>query len=395
MRKPVLLPVERTDFLIRLPANIVLTGEGESVFSQSGSLLKNVKKFDGRPGKGLQSPSFNAQTVQKLIINSFVEEIYVSMPDLLRARNMIMDTTKLATFGILYKKMNPSLAKMLLESSVLQDYNRKNPKNQINDLRNIDSAKKDLLLKVKKDEIDLMELEIRNEVIQMILGDKELEEEDRLLRMRSLDKFIAFIDGRIWYLYYVVYQTPLKFDILRAFARMVFQYLDRTKIATYLATMLMELIQNAERAHFERLLIRNHWAADSPGVDKFLKKKENREKAIKLAVEQRQFLNIAWKFARDNTQGRPYRIEIIVSNHGMISKTLETSLAHKMKTDTEGLSMAQFFEESGDDKLGAGLGLLYLSYLEDECRANGLNFNCQIYPEPEKELTVVNIQITF
>ena len=61
----------------------------------------------------------------------------------------------------------------------------------------------------------------------------------------------------------------------------------------------------------------------------------------------------------------------------------------------EGINIASFYQDSGDaDKLGAGLGLLYNSYLEDICKAEGIQYKCNIFPEPEKERTTVRVDIT-
>jgi len=344
----------------------------------------------------LESKNFNAQTVQKLVMNAYLEEIYTSKPELLRSRNPIMDTTKLVTFGILYRKMNLSLAKMLFDSSILKEYNRKNRFSQIANLNQIDRNKMQLLRKAKAEEFDLMELEVRNEIIQKIIKNREIEEEERLLRMRSLDKFIAFIDPRIWYLYYIIYHTPLRLEIIDLFSDLIDHYLDRTKIATHLASMVMELLQNAEKAHFERILMHLKMVRFNRDVDIFLKKIENRNKIIKIAESLNQNIDIAWRFdSNKSVGGRIYRVEIIISNYGLISNKIQRALSSKIQTETRNLNLSDFYNETGEDKLGAGLGLLYLSYLESECKNANIQFKCFVYPEPKKEKTTVKIQVIF
>ena len=67
-----------------------------------------------------------------------------------------------------------------------------------------------------------------------------------------------------------------------------------------------------------------------------------------------------------------------------------------MKTDTAGIALADFYEDTGGgDKLGAGLGLLYNSYLEDVCREKGIRYFCTLYPEPRLEKTTVTLDLTF
>lgn len=331
-----LLPVDRTDFLIHLPVKLLLTDEGHHLFSGGKIALKKVPSILGNKREGMDSKNFNAQTVQKLVMNAYLEEIYTSQPELLGSRNPIMDTTKLVTFGILYRKMNPSLAKMLFQSSILQEYNRKNRFNQLSNLNHIDRNKLIALKKTKAEEFDLLELEIRNEIIQKIIRNREIEEEERLLRMRSLDKFVAFIDQRIWYLYYIIYHSPKRLEMIDLFSDLIERYLDRTKIATHLAAMVMELLQNAEKAHFERIIMQKHMVRYNRDIDIFLKKTENRTNLIKIAKTLNQNLDIAWRFdSNKSVGGRIYRVEIIISNYGLISNKIHRALSSKIHTETK------------------------------------------------------------
>ncbi|MEM7182269.1 MAG: hypothetical protein AAF518_15245 [Spirochaetota bacterium] len=391
-----LLPVDRTDFLIPLPCDLLLTPSGARVFTKGRVPLKSLDKIEGGKNLGLSSKNYNAQTVQKLVINGYLDEIFTQMPDLLRMRSQIIDTTKLLLFGILYKKMNPSIAGMLLNSPVMKDYNRKNVRKPINSLQDLDLARIEQINKSRENEMEVLELEVRDKVVQRIIIEKDLQEEDRLLRIRSLDKFIAFIDKRIWYLYYIVYQTNLKYRALDTFSNLVYDYLDRTKIATHLSNMIMELIQNAEKVHFEGLLRNNKLANTDREIDRFLRDPENRKKAIVLAQQQKQLLQIAWRLSSEEAVGRPYKIEIVINNHGVISNRIQRELSQKMQTHSSDVTMADFYNDPGDEgKLGAGLGLLYMSYLQEECKTANLKFRCQIYPVPEKDITTVKTEIIF
>ena len=65
-----------------------------------------------------------------------------------------------------------------------------------------------------------------------------------------------------------------------------------------------------------------------------------------------------------------------------------------MKKDTDGISLSDFYQDSGDaSKLGAGLGLLYNSYLEEICKKKGIKYFCNIVPEPAKDRTTVQIDL--
>lgn len=385
----------RANSMISLPARIVLTREGLALFAKNPDSVKKIRTREGLMREGLESESFNAPTVQKLIMNSYLEEIYSRLADPLRRRSQIISTNNLVVYAVLYKKLSPSLAKMLFESTVVREFNRKNPRNSIVDLKHIPPEKVDALRGARPELFEQMESEIHDEVLSRIVGSPELSEEDRTTRIKSLPKFIKWIDKRIWYLYFIIHQTPLKDQMKKAFGGMIALYMDHTKIATHLSNMLMEFVQNAEKSSLERIIVKSN-IARREDVDRLLRDLENRKKIVELAIRTDQMVDISWNMNPErNNFGKQYRVQIIVSNYGLIDEQTRSALARKMKTNVEGINIASFYQDSGDaNKLGAGLGLLYNSYLEDICRAEGIQYKCNIFPEPEKERTTVRVDIT-
>jgi hypothetical protein len=111
---PVMGVEPRANSMISLPARIVLTREGLALFAKSPDSVKKIRTREGLMREGLESESFNAPTVQKLIMNSYLEEIYARLPDPLRRRSQIISTNNLVVYAVLYKKLSPSLAKCSL-----------------------------------------------------------------------------------------------------------------------------------------------------------------------------------------------------------------------------------------------------------------------------------------
>ena len=390
-----LLTVDRSDNYIELPGRLVLSAEGISIFKSAGRPLQRVTRFNNSVAEGLASAGFNAQTVQKLVMNGYVEEINITLPELLRSRSKIIDMTKLVTFGILYKKMNPALGKMLLESDVISLYNRKNPGNMIKSINDINKQKMQLLKQARAHAFEVMQFEIRDLVVQSLVQDETLEEEDRLLQIRSLEKFVTFIDDRIWYLYFIVYQSPLRQGMTRLFVELVTSYLHRTKIATYLATILMELIQNAEKANFDRVMLQNRLVKSPGETATLLRDPEKRKQVSALAFKTGQNLNLNWLFDSGKAStSREFRIEIQVTNPGSISHMIQSKLKNKLHAETGSVSLSDFYEDTGQ-QLGAGLGLLYISYLRDECQKAKIQFTSQVFADDSADTTTAKLQVVF
>lgn len=379
---------------IDLKASIILTKEGLGLFQKPGAIIKKVYDRAGSVKEGLRSEKYNAPTMQKLIMNSFVEEIYIKAPELLNKRSEIISTNNLVTYAILYKKLSPTLAQEMFASQILKDYNRKNPRNAILELKQIPQATVKGLFESKAEQMQAIEKEIRELVISRVKKDT-ISEEDKETRIRSLDKFIRWMDPRIWYLYYIIYQTPFKSEMRNVFTRMVETYLDNTQIATHLSNLLLEFIQNAEKAHLTKIIVDNGLAPPNE-ADKYLRDRSNREGVVKMAQSSKQPLELSWNLNPSRTGiSKQFRIQITISNYGLIDEATRMNLSKKMRTDVDGISLSDFYNEGeSPEKLGAGLGLLYNSYLEDICKKKGILYKCNIFPEPKQEKTTVVIDIT-
>ncbi|MBL8034187.1 MAG: hypothetical protein JNJ69_10830 [Leptospiraceae bacterium] len=381
---------------IDIPASIVLTGEGLHILSKSRTAIQRVPSRSGQPKEGLLSQAFNAATVQKMIMNSYIEEMYYASPEFLTKRPQIISTTNLIIYAMLYKMLSPTMARHVIESPVLREHNRRNPKAAITDFKHVPQKVMDDFLTRNKAVLARIEHEMIDAVLSRITADTQLPEEDKIVRMRSLEKFVRWVDKRIWYLYLIIYQTPLKAEIEKAYVDLFFQYLDNTQIATHTGNLVMEFIQNAEKAHLERVIVRNHLASRDK-VDEYLRSKAHREQAIALAARSKQQLEITWQLHTDRVNAnKAYNVKIILSNYGLINESTRMNLSQKMKTDTSGIALSDFYEQPSEaGKLGAGLGLLYNSYLEDVCREKGIRYFCTIFPEPKLEKTTVTLDLTF
>ena len=139
---------------IDIPASIVLSGEGLAILSRSKTQIQRVPARGGVPKEGLLSQAFNAATVQKMIMNSYIEELYYASPEFLTKRPQIISTTNLIVYAMLYKMLSPTLAKHVIESPVLREHNRRNPKAAILDFKNIPQQVMDAFLSKNKSALD-------------------------------------------------------------------------------------------------------------------------------------------------------------------------------------------------------------------------------------------------
>lgn len=364
--------------------------------SGSGLKMKAVKNHMGINHDGIESTGYNAETLQKLVMNSYLEELFVAAPELLNKRYEIISTNNLIIFAILYRKLSPSVWDVFSKSSVVKDFNRKNPKNSIVSLDQFNNTAFKNLMESKKREFDGVKQDLLIEVMKLIQMSTEFSEEDKNSQMQCLDKFVAWIDDRIWYIFYIICRTDLKDAILADFGAIVADYLKKTQIAVHLSNLLMELIQNAEKSHMERLIIRNN-LAEAGEINTFLRKSLHRERICEIAKRNNDNIILAWTVNQENsTVGHKYKIHISVIYHSIVDEIAQDVINQKMHANVEGISIAEFYSgnSENDENIDQGLGMLYHSYLEDHCRKEKINYNCNIIPDTRNEKTTVSLDIT-
>lgn len=393
------ISIQKKDPEIHLPAMIFLTSTGLEFFRKNTKiLLKRANNINGFAKEGYFSKGFHAQTMQKLIMNFYIEEIYSFLPELLPLRSEIISTNNLIVYSILYRKLTPSLAKALFESKVVKEFNRKHPKYSIVDLSHISPATVKLVFENQKyvNTINEIKKTLREKITERVLRNQYLNEEDKIAKTKALPKFIEWIDQRVWCLFLVIYLTEFKDQFLSTFENEIYNYLDHTAIATHLSNLIMEFVQNAEKAHFQ-ILANRYLGIPKDQLDTFIRERKNRIELKKIAIEKKQNLEISWNLNPEKLAASSLsRIQILISNYGLIDENTAQKLRRKMGTNVDGISIASFYDDANPEgeKLGAGLGLLYNSYLEEICKKERIQYKCVIYPEPKKQKTTVKIDIT-
>jgi hypothetical protein len=88
------------------------------------------------------------------------------------------------------------------------------------------------------------------------------------------------------------------------------------------------------------------------------------------------------------------KLQIAVTNKGVIMEPLRKKVQDKANKDTKGVSLASFYrQKETNDKLGAGLGLYYLSYLQKACVQEKIIMDARIIPDNTHDKTYVMIYL--
>jgi len=377
---------------INLPSKFILSDEGMSYFSQRNIPVRDLTTFDGRRKSGFFWPSFKAGLIQKMVVNRLLEMIEVDRHEFLTKREDIIDVTKLLVYGVLYKKFKPALNEILFKSEIIEKIKQANPKKNIGPDFKFNEDIVNNFMKTNGTAIATLKEILLLDPFAVIENDKDINERDKFEKKKIITRFLEQIDDNMWFLFHFLNKTKSKFEIIEQITRILISFFKKTKIADYIAFMLMELIQNAEKAHLEKLAKNKKLMSEEDNIDILLKSKQFREKLYDSAIKNRQFINLSYKFQGDVFSAtNRLKLQIQIINKGLLVDKDKKKLTEKIKTDTKEKTLANFYKEGSGEKLGAGLGLYYLSYLEDACVEENMKFDARIVSDDKKEETIVMI----
>lgn len=378
--------------IIQFLSNIILNESGEEFFSKMGVPLKTLSGISGRKKMGFRAENIEVPFLKTLLRQNYLEEIYSSGVAFIDKKNDLQDITKLIFYGIIYSKFKPHLTHVLLSSDLVERYNYKNPTRKITHQTNFNETKIRSFFNERKLLIAKLINSILKKPFDLIENDPEIKEKNE--KKMIMKTFVQHISFKEWFLFFLITNSQEERErVINQISDLLINYLGKTKISDYLGFLLVELLQNSEKSSLTKVINIKKLPTDDP--EDYLKDKNNREKVKEIAKSMNYFIETSWKLKQLETNGNlsTIRYEITVSNRGVIPKHLRKKVKEKQNTETEGYSLASFYEDSGQT-LGAGLGLYYISYLTEESKIQGIRFESNIESDDDKDTTYVYLRIT-
>jgi CHAT domain-containing protein len=203
------------------------------------------------------------------------------------------------------------------------------------------------------------------------------------------------IDKQSWYIFYLISKTQERQEIIKKIENQLIEYLEKTKIADYFSLMLMEIIQNGEKAHLEKTARARNILKENDEIDTVLKDQNTRQIIIDQAKKWNHNLSLMWKFENPDAINSEYKLSVLLTNKGVVGDKTREKMQQKIKAEVKERDLSHFYEDADPLKLGAGLGLFYLSYIEEACKKEDIKFESRIITDEKKEETIVHMSLNF
>ena len=376
---------------IKLPLRLTFTEEGIQFFNSHNRKLEKQSLSDNAVGYGITLREYGAPFVQKMIVADYISRIEVIRTAFTEKRSEIMDTSKLVFYGMLYRKFSAAVASRMLKSSFVSNWNRMNPKKILDSssIHRFDSGGKltrEIGGKIEK---------YRKEIIEGAftkLSDSAIEEED-MPKLKMLGcRYIDHINPFIWYILSVSEKYNDYNSLFEGIIDILFSYISKYRIAEYLSLMVMEFSINAELSQLKQLSTRIY--KDKTDFNKILSNELVRKELLKYLEKQHEFLTLSWKIHGNSTSiGTRTKFQVLIYNKDREYQKLKEDLDSKKAADIKKKTLLDYYQEESEDRFGSDLGLYYLSFMDEACRAQDIHFESNIHQLPDRGLNIITLTL--
>jgi hypothetical protein len=380
--------------VIHLPLKITLTEDGVNWFIRNNRKLQRFRLADNVQEYGIWLDQFSATTFQKMLTIDYLSTIELGSPEFSSRRREIMDLSKLITYEILYKRFTAQILAAFLASPLIKKWNRLNPAHTLDESSKFDEKMMGAMLSREREHLPAIEHEIIGPLVDEIIRSGDSTQEEKQIQFYITERLLENLPKIVWCILSKS-KTLEEYDLLLAEIRATIRiYLKRSRIAEYLALMIMELATNAEHAHLRTFAARIY--GDKQDLDLLILNPQIRSKLLARMESEKALLHLTWKVSGSKASiGTEHRLRVILYNQESDYRQYKQEIEDKKGIDARHKNLFDFYKETPAHRMDTELGLYYLSYLHEACAEEQIRFESQVSQIPRMDLTVMTLSLNF
>lgn len=349
---------------IRLTVLLQLSTDGIAYFTSQGRNPTRFELADGRVAYGLQVRDFAPPTIQKMILLGYVESIELSLNDVVKHRPDLIDLTKLITYGVLYRQFGTLVFDLLVNSDLVKQWNRSNPRSPIDFKTRVNRKHLSMLLAKHAQEVTVFERDVLSGVRGWLEHKRELPADERRMQELLSHRYVQNMRPISRFLLATHRDSPSYRPIIGRTRDILHAYLEKASVAEYLALLVMEILTPLHRRLRDR-------GDESP-------------------------LQLMWRISRPKeVAGDRAKLHLIISNNAVKFEELKSKVNLRIGADVRGKTLYDFYTGQTGGEFALDLGLYYLSFLQEVCRKLNIMFDSYVSRAGSDDQVLVNIVITF
>lgn len=342
--------------VLELPLRVVVTEEGRAAFLRRNQKLTKFERADGGAEYGLLLDKFAPASVQRLLIVGCVSKIEISRTEFDSCRQEVLDLSKLIVYGLLYRQFDAALFQALLSIDAVKRRIEADP-------GRIESVAMRNFLRENEGAAADIRAEILAPMREAVLKNSNLLPGEVKAQLFLSEKFLRSLRPGAWFILSEFRGADGYDALLREVRSNLSEYMEKSRIAEYVALMTMELASNAERTALRREVRGFALIGAEPNAAAF--DPALRKKAMAELEKRGESVILSWNIGgRGEAAGSRGNLQVRLAYRGRDDRG--SAGASEMET------LADFYK--GTAAADAELGLYYLSYLNESCAKVGVEF---------------------
>lgn len=344
---------------------------------------------------GIALDAFAPKTVQGLLLSGYVSLIEVSPPEFASSRQEIIDLSKLIVHSILYRQYDCYVFRQILNSEVIKKWNRSNPGSSIDEHANLNAPF--IYNHLKQHEAHVTQ--IKHHILRLLHASLAACEERTPKEKNTLlflgEKFLDTLCPFTWFIISKFQHAPDMGSVLSSIHTSLAQYLNKARIAEYIALVLVELLINEENTNLKKEV--QKLFPDLEDAQEALCDEGIRRRIVAELKHNAESLFISWKLQGRSvsTAGTRRKLKITVYGRNDYPQEMRNCLQDAKVVNADTDTLVDYCQQTIDTAKHANLGVYYISYLSEACKEANVRFESSLNRFTRSEFTTVDLSFEF
>lgn len=376
--------------VLDLPLKVVLTEEGTTVFIRQNKKLNRFRLADNVDEYGLLLDKFVPASVQRLLLIDYISKVEISQAEFVSCRQEVMDLSKLLVYGLLYRQYDAVLFSRILSSEVIKRWNRANPSSIIDEKARFNEGFLQNFLRDREKSIAEIRDELLSPLRTAITKNSNLLPDEMNIQVLLSEKFLATLRPVTWFILLKFRGVEGYESLAKEVRACLADYMEKARIAEYVALMIIELAVNAENSNLRREAAFLYRGTVDPNAVLF--DPNVRRRVVDELKKKGEIVYIAWKIGGTSSSiGTQGKLQVTLYNKENEFRETKDSIDAKKSADLKKKSLMDFYREIPEGEADTELGLYYLSYLSEACEKVGVKFESLVSQIKSSDTTVISL----
>lgn len=375
-----------------LPIKLIFTQKGINFFIRNNKKLNKFVMADDTIQYGVSFSEVTPPAVQHMMLLGYIDRIEVDRVEFMSKRSELVDLTKILVYGYFYRQFDDEVSQIILNSSLVKNWNRNNPSSIIDEKSVINESYLENLLQdgaIKKQILR----EIASSIALNIKKDDKLLNEEKRIKLFLIERFVDGIRPVCWFVLHRFHNEKNYDEVIKELSRVLDLYLDRSTIAEYLAMVIMELLTAGENSNLKSYVDEIYKGQISQ--QKLMTDPDTRNRIFAEMERKKLCLSLAWAIGNPNSTsiGTSNRLKILIYSKGYVFENMKDMIEESNTPQQKGKNISDFYDQVGS--MTTELGMNYINYLDEACRKVGIKFKPLVYQIRNNSNSVICLDFHF